>query len=140
MNPHREDIPGYGVDADPSRRPGVPQYQKPLRPHPNAKYPPPVQESEVKQLMHGRPHKDYPPVWGTAQPPSGVAGAIRKLAYSWPDHRPKHWVALLFADRVDVLEHRLKKAFPFLAAAGGAIALGSFLTKRRGDDRAYAWR
>ncbi len=129
---NHDQIPGYGVDADPSKRPGVPMYQRPPRAAPFAEYPPPRQQSEVKQFMHGRPHKDYPPVWGTAQPPKGIAGAMRKLAYSWPDHQPKHWVLLLAADRVDVLEHRVRSRLPVLAAVAGGILLGRALVRRFG--------
>lgn len=127
---NHDHIPGYGVDADPSQRPGVPQIQKPLRPLPHTQYPPPEQQSDVKQLMHGRPNKTYPPVWGTAQPPQGVAGMIRKVAYSWPDHYPKHWVALLAADRVDVLEHRLRRGLPVIAGVAAGLLIGRALVNR----------
>src|SRR5687767_9186960 len=112
MDTHQ--IPGYGVDADPSRRPGVPMYRPP-HPEPHAIVPPPVQQTEVKQFMHGRPSKTYPPVWGTAQPASGASGAIRKLAYSYPDHYPRHWTLLLLADRVNVWEGRAKRFLPAMA-------------------------
>src|SRR5688500_5315207 len=105
MNPNN--LPGHGIDAERSARPGVPLYQEPPSPKPGAQYPPPRQESEVKQFMHGRPGKDYPPVWGTAQPPKGVAGVVRAVAYKYPDHVARHWLLLMVADRVDVWEHRI---------------------------------
>jgi hypothetical protein len=48
------------------------------------------------------------PVFGTAQPPSGVSGAIRRYAYSYSEGRTAHWVLLIAADRVDAWEHHLK--------------------------------
>jgi hypothetical protein len=119
----KRQIPGYGIDADPSRRPGVPMYRPP-HPEPHARVPPPVQQTEVKQFMHGRPHKTYPPVWGTAQPPAGASGAIRKLAYSYPDHFARHWTLLLLADRVNVWERRAKKVFPMMALFAAAMFIG----------------
>ncbi len=122
MNP--KDIPGYGIDASPSRRPGVPEYFQPPHAAPGAIYPPPRQDSEVKQLMHGRPNKSYPPVWGTAQPPSGLSGAIRAVAYKYPDHLIRHWTMLLFADRVESWLLQLRRGLPVIAALGALAFFG----------------
>jgi hypothetical protein len=122
-------IPGHGVDADPARRPGVPQLWTP-HPQPHAVYPPPRQQTDIKQPMHGRPDKTYPPVWGTAQPPRGLSGLLRKTAYAWPDHLPKHWLLLLLADRVDVTEHRLRRGLPALAALAGGYFIGRSVVRR----------
>src|SRR5690606_24051434 len=54
--------------------------------------------------------KRLTPVYGTAQPPRGVSGVLRRIAYRIPEHRARHWLLLLFADRVDVLEGRLGEA------------------------------
>src|SRR5690606_6810186 len=47
------------------------------------------------------------PVFGTAQPPHGVSGALRRAAYRLPERRARHWLLLLLADRVDMLEDRV---------------------------------
>ena len=49
------------------------------------------------------------PVFGTGQPLRGVSGLIRRLAYSVRETKARHWMILLLADRVDVLEHRIAK-------------------------------
>jgi hypothetical protein len=46
-----------------------------------------------------------PAVVGTAEPLSGLSGALRRFAYSIPEHEARHWMLLLAADRVDVVEH-----------------------------------
>jgi hypothetical protein len=122
-------IAGHGADADPARRPGIPEYRAP-HPEPHAQVPT-SQQSEVKQLSHQRRHKSYPPVWGTAQPPRGVSGALRKYAYRFPDHWTRHWTVLMLADRVDVWEHRLRKSFPAMAGILGAVVIGRFLRRAR---------
>jgi hypothetical protein len=124
-------IPGYGVDADPSRRPGIPRERTP-QPDVLAA-PPPPQRSSITVFTHGRPGKELTPVYGTAQPPAGVSGAIRALAYRYPDHFTRHWMLLLFADRVDSLEHGIGRfralgALALLLAAGG---VGYAMTRRR---------
>jgi hypothetical protein len=119
-------IPGYGIDADFSRRPGVPMYRSP-HPEPFARIPPPRQQSAVKQFMHGRPGKTYPPVWGTAQPPKGLSGLLRGYAYKYPDHYTRHWTMLMLADRVNVWEQRLGRGLPLMALVGAGFVVGRAL-------------
>jgi hypothetical protein len=52
-------------------------------------------------------HAFLTPVFGTAQPPKGLSGAIRKYAYTYSEGRAAHWLLLMFADRVDAGEHHL---------------------------------
>jgi hypothetical protein len=111
------------MDLDPGRRPGVPRMHKP-RPLPNTIYPPERQLSRVTVFMHGRPHKRFPPVFGTAVPPRGVSGLVRKAAYRYPDHLMRHWTLLLFADRVDLWEHRTRRLLRAAAPAVALLALG----------------
>ncbi len=74
--------------------------------------------------------KQLPPVYGTAQPPRGLSGLLRKTAYSYPDHLVRHWMVLLLADRVDVWEHRLRRSLPWGPAGLAALLVGG-LTWRR---------
>ena len=53
-----------------------------------------------------------PPVFGTACPPRGISGAIRKYAYTLSEGRTSHWMMLMAADRVDVLESRSRRPAP----------------------------
>jgi hypothetical protein len=69
--------------------------------------------------MHGRP---LPPVFGTAVPPRWLSGRIRAAAYRHPGHVARHWMMLLFADRVDSWEHRIGR---LLRVAVPALALGA---------------
>lgn len=124
------DIIGYGADADPSRRPGVPREQRP-EPAPNAIAPVRMQ-SDVTVFKHGRPGKTMPPVYGTAQPPKGVSGLVRAAAYKYPDHFTRHWMMLLLADRIDAMEHRIRTVRGVATMAAvlliGGVAIG--LTQR----------
>lgn len=63
---------------------------------------------------------------------------LRRLAYRWPDHQPRHWLMMLFADRVDSRGHRTRKPLPLLGVAGlVAIALPS--GKRARPGRRISW-
>ncbi|WP_426755156.1 hypothetical protein [Myxococcus sp. Y35] len=129
MNPNVRDIPGYGVDADPRSRPGFPREESPqLRG--DALGTPPRQQSDVTVFKHGQPARKMPPVFGTAQPPRGVSGMLRRLAYKYPDHWTRHWMMLLLADRVDVAEHKLRRGLPALTAAAAVLFAGRVVMRQ----------
>jgi hypothetical protein len=44
------------------------------------------------------------PIFGTRQPPSGVSGMIRRAAFKTTENDLRHWLLLLLADRVNVVE------------------------------------
>jgi hypothetical protein len=130
---------GWGADVQPENRPGVPQETEPS-PLAGAHWQSPDRQKAVPPL-HMRAELDEPtPVWGTAQPPHGLSGLLRKSAYAIPDHRPSHWLLLMSADRVDVMESRvadLVKRRPIVvgatltAAALALFACGRSTFKRR---------
>jgi ParB-like chromosome segregation protein Spo0J len=65
------------------------------------------------------------PVFSTALRPTGLSGFIRRIAYDIPESHARHWATLMLADRVDVMEHRLKKVLKamVLVPAGTAVAV-----------------
>jgi hypothetical protein len=124
----RRTPPVEPFDLDPARRPGVPMHRPP-QPWPNSRFPPARMQARPASLLHGRPHKQMPPVYSTAVPPRGVSGALRRAAYRIPDHDPNHWVMLLLADRVDAWGARgwklVRAVAPLaLVAFAGARVLG----------------
>jgi hypothetical protein len=114
--------PYAGFDRDVSRRPGYGSVHG-MKAWPNARSPVTRQPRDIPVFMHGRSNKTFPPVFGTDCPPKGLSGQLRALAYGYPDHVARHWLMLLFADRVDSWEHRLKKAWPLVvpAVVGGVV-------------------
>lgn len=90
----------------PSARPGVPMETEP-RPAPGAHWNVPARQPGAEHALHRMEIDRATPVFGTAQPPRGLSGAMRRKAYAIPEHMPAHWLLLLAADRVDVLENRL---------------------------------
>ncbi len=122
-------IPGWGVDRRPERRPGVPMEQ-PARGAGAEPPPQPAPEPVVKSVSVSR----MPAVFGTAVPPRGLSGVMRRAAYQIPEHRARHWLLLLLADRVDVWEGRLEDLLQprnLAIAAAGLAAVTLFLTRRR---------
>jgi len=113
------------VDAAPASRPGVPMEAEP---HVDSG----ASWEEPERQLSRTPHlkrKGLPrltPVYGTAQPPKGVSGAMRKAAYEIPEHKPSHWMLLMAADRVDVLESSLAR----MTSESGALPVGRQIRAR----------
>ncbi len=104
----RERIPGWGVDLDPKDRPSVPklQFQDDLS---GAHWEFPDRQPEKWPRERSIEHKFLTPVFGTAQPPTGLSGAIRKFSYAtYSEGRAAHWLLLIAADRVDAWESHLR--------------------------------
>lgn len=96
----------HGVDTEPERRPGVPMEHPPSQSM-AAHWAEPSRQANADRHLH-RVGLDRPtPIVGTAQPPRGLSGAMRRGAYRIPEHYARHWLLLLMADRVDVVEDRL---------------------------------
>jgi hypothetical protein len=54
-------------------------------------------------------HTQLPPVFGTAQPPKGLSGVIRKHAYAkYSEGQAAHWLLLMAGDRIDAIESGLR--------------------------------
>lgn len=43
-------------------------------------------------------------VFRTRLPPKGLSGAVRRLAFKYSENMYRHWLPLLIADRIDVVE------------------------------------
>jgi hypothetical protein len=108
-----------GCDRDRAARPGVPMRAPPARAE-GAPPAAPVEQVGIERRTHRAGLNRPTPVFGTAQPLHGVSGALRRGAYRIPEHRARHWMLLMAADRVDVLEDRLGGLASAPLAAAGA--------------------
>jgi hypothetical protein len=105
--PGREElahIQGWGADLDRKDRPGVPMERTPPRFIHQHEGKLPQQEENVEVLVSSERFGAITPVFGTAQPPRGVSGMLRRLAFRWSENDLRHWLVLLAADRVNVVE------------------------------------
>ena len=119
-------VVGAGVDGDPGVRPGVPMETAP-QPVGHAHWDRPERMPATPKVLKRAGLDQLTPVYGTAVPPRGASGALRRIAYRVPEHRTTHWLLLLFADRVDALEHGLVRAAAILVPLAALAAL----TRRR---------
>jgi hypothetical protein len=99
----RARIPGWGVDLDPADRPSVPKER--LDPDlSGAHWDFPERQPEKRPRERSIEHAFLTPVFGTACPPKGLSGVLRRYAYRYSEARAAHWLILIGADRVDAVE------------------------------------
>lgn len=96
-------IQGWGADLDPAVRPAVPRERTPPRLD-NVPWEAPSPQRRTVKVFHSTERPGLTPVFGTSTPPSGVSGLIRGVAYRYSENDLRHWLMLLFADRVNVVE------------------------------------
>jgi hypothetical protein len=97
-------IPGWGVDADPENDPTYPIRDQSQDHGLTRKWDrPPVQHPTV-EILQSIEHVRQPAVVGTSVPPSGISGVMRRAAFRWSESNWLHWLLLLGADRVNVVE------------------------------------
>jgi hypothetical protein len=95
-------IPGWGADLRPEDRPAYPMERIPQRlevPHDHI----PQQHSHVT-VFHSTERPGMTPVFGTSVPPTGLSGALRSVAFKYSENDLRHWLLLLVADRINVVE------------------------------------
>lgn len=103
----RARIPGWGVDLDPKDRPAVPKEN--FNPDATgAHWDFPERQPSAWPRERSIEHKFLPPVFGTSCPPQGLSGAVRQFAYRFSEGRAAHWLLLMGADRINVVEARLQ--------------------------------
>src|SRR5918997_2840349 len=104
----RARIPGWGVDLALEDRPSYPKldFRDDLT---GAHWEFPERQPEPWPRERSIEHRFLTPVFGTAQPPHGLSGAVRKLSYArFSEGRAAHWLLLVAADRVDAYEEHLR--------------------------------
>ncbi len=96
-------INGWGADLDRKDRPAVPMERTPPRfiHQPEGELP---QQPERVEVLVSPERPGITPIFGTGQPPSGLSGMIRRLAFKSTENDIRHWLLLLLADRVNMVE------------------------------------
>jgi len=97
-------IEGRGVDADPKNDPTYPMKHRTDGEHAGYAWERPQQQPITVEVLHSNERSDLTAVFGTSTPPSGPSGAIRRLAFRYSESSYGHWLPLMLADRVGVVE------------------------------------
>lgn len=99
-----ETVKGWNVDADTNNDPTRPMRDRAGDDGSGLDWArPPLQAVDV-EILQSVEHERLPAVVGTAVPPSGVSGALRRAAFRYSESQWGHWLMLMMADRVNVVE------------------------------------
>jgi hypothetical protein len=96
-------IIGWGADLDHENRPAYPMERKPSRLD-VAHVHQPEQQARTVEILISNERPSITPVFGTTLPPAGLSGRIRRTAFKFSENDIRHWMLLLFADRVNMVE------------------------------------
>jgi hypothetical protein len=97
-------IKGWGVDADPRNDPTYPMKHRSDSEHAGYSWERPPQQPINTEILHSIERPNVTSVFGTSTPPSGLSGVIRRIAFRYSESSYGHWLPLMLADRVSVVE------------------------------------
>ncbi len=96
-------IHGWGADLDRKNRPAVPMEHSPPRLD-GAPLAAPEQQVQRTEVFVSPERPAITPLFGTGQPPRGLSGMLRRAAYKMTENDIRHFMLLLLADRVNMVE------------------------------------
>jgi hypothetical protein len=154
-------IQGWGADLDRKNRPAYPMERTPPRLE-GARSGEVVDQPVRMKVYHSTERPGITPIFGTSTPPSGLSGKIRDVAYKLSENDIRHWLLLLLADRINVVEgigqdlssghipnifsemgakaelrHNPAGFVGKVAIASAIVGIGYYLIKRRNNADAY---
>lgn len=99
-----KNIPGWGIDADPKNDPTYPMKNRTNEEHKGYTWDRPPQQPVDVEVLHSNERPNVSAVFGTSTPPSGLSGHIRRFAFKYSENSYLHWLPLLLADRINMVE------------------------------------
>ena len=98
-------VKGWGVDADPENDPTYPMKERmPGLDHAGYSWERPEQQPIDMEVLHSNERPNIAATFGTSVPPSGLSGVLRRAAFNYSENSYGHWLPLMLADRVQMVE------------------------------------
>lgn len=116
-------IPGWGSDLPRENRPAVPMERTPPRLDVPWDDPPPRQP-RIVEVLKSIERPEHSRTFGTRLPPKGLSGMIRRRAFRHSENNLRHWLMLMAADRVNIVEGLVEEVRESPAKRRVAIGVG----------------
>jgi hypothetical protein len=97
-------IKGWGVDADPKNDPTYPMKNRNNGEHAGYTWERPSQQETDVEVLHSNERPNVTAAYGTSTPPAALSGTLRRFAFKYSESSYAHWLPLMLADRVGVVE------------------------------------
>jgi hypothetical protein len=104
LNDNYSHINGWGIDADPKNEPTYPMKKYTGDDHNRINWERPPQQPVNIEVLKSNERPNLTAVFGTSTPPSGLSGMVRRYAFRYSENEYRHWLPLLLADRINVVE------------------------------------
>jgi hypothetical protein len=104
INEDYKNIPGWGMDADPENEPTYPMKNYTGDDHNRINYERAEQQPQTVEILMSNERPEITRVFGTSVPPSGLSGMIRRYCFKHSEDRYRHWIPLILADRINIVE------------------------------------
>lgn len=102
INPSK--VNGWGIDANPKNDPTYPMKNRNNGEHAGYSWERPPQQPINVEVLHSNERPNVSATFGTSTPPAGLSGVIRRAAFNYSENSYGHWLPLMLADRIGVVE------------------------------------
>ncbi len=103
-------IKGWGIDADPKNDPTYPMKKRTDEEIEGYTWERPPQQPIDIEVLRSVERPNITAVFGTAKPPTGLSGVIRRMAFKKSESSYGRWLPLVLADRIQVIEGYIEDA------------------------------
>lgn len=97
-------IKGWGVDANPRNDPTYPIRHRFDGDRSGHHWARPAQQKDIGGILKSNERPSLSSVFGTSVPAANFSGAVRRYAFRFSEGRFSHWLLLLLADRINMVE------------------------------------
>jgi len=97
-------IKGWGIDADPKNDPTYPMKHRTNGEHRGYTWTRPTQQPVDIEVLRSIERPNVTATFGTSTPPAGLSGMVRRIAFRYSESSYLHWLPLVLADRINVVE------------------------------------
>jgi hypothetical protein len=97
-------VVGWAVDADLRNDPTYPYRDRSTDMGLRQNWEPPSPQESQVEILQSVEYVRRPAVFGTSTPPHGISGVVRRAAFRWSESNWLHWLLLMGADRINVVE------------------------------------
>ena len=97
-------VEGWGIDVNSKNDPTYPMKHRTDGEHAGYSWERPPQQPVNTEILRSIERPNVTSVFGTSTPPSGLSGVIRRIAFRYSESSYGHWLPLMLADRVSIVE------------------------------------
>ena len=97
-------VDGWNIDDDPGNNPTYPMRDVSADVSAGLDWQRPDPQASNVEVLQSVEYLSRPAVFGTSSPPSGLSGVVRRLAFKRSESDWWHWLLLIAADRINVVE------------------------------------